>query len=103
MRRIVALLLLSCVGFFVVSCATPIISGDCALSQNDIREIEQLLRRRSDIEPPISEISGDAPTRAHAFTGTADHVGARTTFVRLERHGGAWQIVEVHPIVITGI
>ena len=82
------------------------IGGDRKLSENDIREINLLLLRPSDIRKPVLRIVPDATDHALVDTGEEDHVGAIFTEFAVARRHGRWVVaspIKEHAVIARGL
>ena len=77
----------------VSSCANkPHVSGSSALSETDVRAIEQLVDGRWDIPKPVREIYADRPNHAEISTGLLNYRAGSASLFTVAKRGGHWVI-----------
>ncbi len=64
------------------------------LTKNDVEQISELARHRTDIRKPVYEICVTAPGRADVSGGKAESSGDPVTGFKVRKDSGIWKIID---------
>ena len=64
------------------------------LTRDDVEQISELARHRTDIRKPIYEICVTAPSRADVSGGPTENSGDLVTGFKVRKDNGRWKIID---------
>jgi len=64
------------------------------LTKDDVEQITELARHRTDIRKPLYEICVTAPGRADVGGGTTENTGDPVTGFKVRKDNGRWKIID---------
>ena len=77
----------------MVSYTFPGIDVEGGLTVDDVRQIRELARSRSDIRKPITDIKVTSPGFAEITAGKAEKSFDKVTVFKVRKENGRWKIV----------
>jgi hypothetical protein len=77
----------------MVSYTFPGIAVEGDLTVDDVRQIRELARGRSDIREPITRIEVTSAGRAEITAGKAERTFDKVTVFKVRKENGRWKIV----------